>query len=176
MDYRKHKKEKGVRIARESVLLGDVELGEDSCVLFYSTIRGDKAPVRVGRGTNIQEGCTIHVDHGYPVTLGDYVTVGHHAVLHGCTIGDRSLIGIGAAVLNGAVIGKDCLIAAGSLVLQNMQVPDGSLVMGSPARIVRPLRPEEKESNYRNSLEYVEEARKMEAEGILLSADHPEEN
>lgn len=175
-DYRREIRDQRARIAREAVIIGDVEIGEDSCVLFFSTIRGDKAPIRIGRGTNIQESCTIHVDRGQPAALGDYVTVGHHAVLHGCTVGDRSLIGISSTVLNGAVIGKECLIAAGSLVLQNMQVPDRSLVMGSPARVVRSLTEEEIHNIFQNSLEYVEEAKRLEAEGILISRGTAEEN
>ena len=126
------------------MILGNVTIGRDSCVLYYAVIRGDDAPVVIGEETNIQENCTIHVSHNMPVHIGNNVTVGHNAVIHGCTIGDRTLIGMGAVILDGAKIGNDCIIGAGSLVTKNTAIPDGSLVMGSPARIKRNLTWEEK--------------------------------
>ena len=135
MNYKNVKIAEGARIAKQSVILGNVTIGRDSCVLYYAVLRGDDAPIVIGEETNIQENCTIHVSHNMPVHIGNNVTVGHNAVLHGCTIGDRTLIGMGSVILDGARIGNDCIIGAGSLVTKNMVIPDGSLVMGSPARI-----------------------------------------
>ena len=135
MNYKNVKIAEGARIAKQSVILGNVTIGRDSCVLYYAVLRGDDAPIVIGEETNIQENCTIHVSHNMPVHIGNNVTVGHNAVLHGCTIGDRTLIGMGSVILDGARIGNDCIIGAGSLVTKNTVIPDGSLVMGSPARI-----------------------------------------
>lgn len=148
MNYKNVKIAEGARIAKQSVILGNVTIGRDSCVLYYAVIRGDDAPVVIGEETNIQENCTIHVSHNMPVHIGNNVTVGHNAVIHGCTIGDRTLIGMGAVILDGAKIGNDCIIGAGSLVTKNAVIPDGSLVMGSPARIKRNLTWEEKLGHY----------------------------
>lgn len=139
MNYKNVKIAEGARIAKQSVILGNVTIGRDSCVLYYAVIRGDDAPVVIGEETNIQENCTIHVSHNMPVHIGNNVTVGHNAVIHGCTIGDRTLIGMGAVILDGAKIGNECIIGAGSLVTKNTVIPDGSLVMGSPARIKQTL-------------------------------------
>ena len=144
MNYKNVKISEDARIAKQSVVIGDVTIGRDSCVLHYAVIRGDDAPVVIGEESNIQENCTIHVNHNMPVHIGNNVTVGHNAVLHGCVIGDRTLIGMGAVVLDGARIGRDCIIGAGSLVTKNTVIPDGSLVMGSPAKIKRNLTWEEK--------------------------------
>lgn len=132
MNYKSVKISENARIAKQSVITGDVMIGRDSCVLYFAVIRGDEAPVVIGEESNIQENCTVHVSHNKPVHIGNNVTVGHNAVIHGCTIGDRSLIGMGAVVLDGAKIGNDCIIGAGSLVTKNTVIPDGSLVMGSP--------------------------------------------
>ena len=113
MNYKNVKIAKGARIAKQSVILGNVTIGRDSCVLYYAVIRGDDAPVVIGEETNIQENCTIHVSHNMPVHIGNNVTVGHNAVIHGCTIGDRTLIGMGAVILDGEKIGNDCIIGAG---------------------------------------------------------------
>lgn len=156
------------RIAKETVILGDVEIGAGSSVWFFSVIRGDEAPVKIGKNTNIQENCTVHVSKDCPAVIGDSVTVGHQAVLHGCTIGDRSLIGMGAVVLDQAVIGKECLIAAGSLVTKGMQIPEGSLVMGSPARIKRQLTEEEKREMQENVQEYLRVSKEMKEKQIFL--------
>lgn len=144
MDYKSVKISEDAKIARQSVVIGDVTIGRDSCVLHYAVIRGDDAPIVIGEESNVQENCTIHVSRNMPVHIGNNVTVGHNAVLHGCMIGDRTLIGMGAVVLDGARIGKDCIIGAGSLVTKNTVIPDGSLVMGSPAKIKRNLTWEEK--------------------------------
>ena len=113
-------------IVKESVVMGDVSIGEDSTILFYAVLRGDDNKIIIGKGTNIQDNCTVHTSKVDPTMVGDYVTVGHNAILHGCTIGDNTLIGMGATVMNGSVIGKNCLIAAGSLVLEHQNIPDGS--------------------------------------------------
>ena len=130
-------------IVKESVVMGDVSIGEDSTILFYAVLRGDDNKIIIGKGTNIQDNCTVHTSKVDPTMVGDYVTVGHNAILHGCTIGDNTLIGMGATVMNGSVIGKNCLIAAGSLVLEHQNIPDGSMVMGRPAKVTRALTEEE---------------------------------
>ena len=161
MDYKSVKISEDAKIARQSVVIGDVTIGRDSCVLHYAVIRGDDAPIVIGEESNVQENCTIHVSRNMPVHIGNNVTVGHNAVLHGCMIGDRTLIGMGAVVLDGAIIGKDCIIGAGSLVTKNTVIPDGSLVMGSPAKIKRNLTWEEKLGNLENSKEYVSVSAEM---------------
>ena len=158
MNYKNVKIAEGARIAKQSVILGDVTIGRDSCVLYYAVIRGDDAPVVIGEETNIQENCTIHVSHNMPTHIGNNVTIGHNAVVHGCTIGDRTLIGMGAVILDGAKIGSDCIVGAGALVTGKMDAPDGSMILGSPAKVVRPLKPEEIEGNRAAMEEYLEAA------------------
>ena len=153
-------------IVKDSVVLGDVTVGEDSCVLFYAVLRGDVEKITVGKCSNIQDNCTVHADAGYPAAIGDYVTVGHNAVLHGCTVGQGSLIGMGSVILNGARIGKECLIGAGSLVLENQVIPDGSLAAGSPAEVKRQLTEEERKKLYESSRHYVKMGKRLQAEGL----------
>ena len=126
-------------IAATAVLIGDVELAEDVGVWFGAVLRGDNERLKVGARSNIQEGVTMHTDAGVPLTIGADCTIGHNAILHSCTIRDRTLIGMGAIVLNGAVIGNDCLVGAGALVTENKTFPDRSLIVGSPAKAVREL-------------------------------------
>nr|WP_269141368.1 gamma carbonic anhydrase family protein [Sphingomonas sp. IC-56] len=126
-------------VAPSADLIGDVQLAELVSVWFGAVIRADNTPITVGARSNIQEGAMLHSDPGAPCTVGEDVTVGHHAILHGCTIGNRSLIGMGATILNRAVIGEDCLVGAGALVTEGKTFPSGHLIMGSPARAVRPL-------------------------------------
>ena len=126
-------------IAPGAHVIGRIRLGADTSVWFGAALRGDNEPITVGQGTNIQENAVLHTDMGFPLTIGAGCTIGHKAMLHGCTIGDNSLIGMGATILNGAVIGRDCLIGAGALVTEGKTIPDGSLVIGAPARIARPL-------------------------------------
>lgn len=126
-------------IAPGAAVIGDVVLGEDSSVWFNATLRGDLEPIIVGRRSNIQDGSTVHTDTGIPTNIGENVTIGHNCVIHGCEIGDGSLIGMGSVILSGAKIGKNCLVGGGSLVTGNMEVPDGMLVFGSPAKIIKPL-------------------------------------
>ena len=126
-------------VAPTAVLVGDVVLESGTSVWFGVTIRGDNERITVGQGSNIQENTVMHTDMGYPLTVGKGCTVGHRAMLHGCTIGDNSLIGMGATVLNGAKIGKNCLIGAGALITEGKVIPDGSLVVGAPGKVVREL-------------------------------------
>ena len=126
-------------IAEGAIVKGNVKLGKDASVWYHATILGD--------GTNIQDNVVVHTENTHPVTIGNGVTIGHSAVVHGCMIGDNSLIGMGAIVLNGAVIGKDCIIGAGALVTQNTHIPDGSLAFGNPAKVIRQVTEEEKAAN-----------------------------
>ena len=129
----------GAWVAPDANVIGNVVLEDVSSVWFCSTLRGDNEVIHVGRGSNVQENCVFHTDIGYPLTIGQDCTIGHKVMLHGCTIGDNSLIGMGATVLNGAKIGKNCLIGAGALITENKVIPDGSLVMGVPGKVVRML-------------------------------------
>lgn len=126
-------------VAPGAHVIGDVHLAEGVSIWFNTTLRGDNEPLEIGEGTNIQESCVLHTDMGYPLRIGAHCTIGHKAMLHGCTIGEGSLVGMGATVLNGAVIGKGCLIGAGALVTEGKVIPDGALVMGAPGRVVRQL-------------------------------------
>ena len=130
-------------IADSAQVIGNVELAEDASIWFGAVLRGDTEVMRIGRGSNIQDLSVLHADLGLPLTVGEDVTVGHHVTLHGCTIGDGSLIGIGAIVLNGAKIGKRCLVGAGALVTEGKEFPDGSMILGSPAKAVRQLTAEQ---------------------------------
>ena len=147
-----------VRLAQGAVVCGDVTIGKNSSIWFHAVLRAESAAISVGENTNIQDNCTVHVDEGNPVAIGNGVTVGHGVILHGCSVGDDTLIGMGSTVLNGAKIGKNCIIGAGSLVTQNAVIPDGSMAFGSPARVIRPLRPEESEANRTSAVDYVEES------------------
>jgi carbonic anhydrase/acetyltransferase-like protein (isoleucine patch superfamily) len=148
-------------VAPDAHVMGDVTLGLDVGIWFGSVLRGDNDPLVVGNRTNIQEGTMMHTDLGYPLTLGEDCTIGHHAILHGCTIGNRSLVGMGATVLNGAVIGENCLIGANALVTEGKQIPDGSLVIGAPAKVVRPLSDEEMAGLKVSAENYVANARRF---------------
>ena len=128
-----------VWVAPDANVVGNVRLGQGASVWFGCTLRGDNEVIHVGAGTNVQENTVMHTDMGYPLVIGAGCTIGHKAMLHGCTIGENSLIGMGATVLNGARIGRDCLIGAGALVTEGKEIPDGSLVMGAPGRVVRAL-------------------------------------
>lgn len=145
-------------VADSAQVMGNVELADDASVWFGAVIRGDTETIRIGRRSNIQDMSVLHADVGMPLTLGDDVTVGHKVMLHGCTIGDGSLIGIGAVVLNGAKIGKGCLVGAGSLVTEGKEFPDGSMILGSPARVVRQLTPEQLEGLRMSAMHYVSNA------------------
>ncbi|UWP99703.1 gamma carbonic anhydrase family protein [Aliiroseovarius crassostreae] len=126
-------------VAPDANLIGRVRIGAKASVWFGCTLRGDNELIDVGEGTNVQENCVFHTDLGFPLTIGANVTVGHKVLLHGCTIGDGSLIGMNATVMNGAKIGKGCLIGAGALVTEGKEIPDGSMVLGSPGKVVREI-------------------------------------
>jgi carbonic anhydrase/acetyltransferase-like protein (isoleucine patch superfamily) len=128
-----------VWVAPGAHVVGKIVLEDEVGIWFGATLRGDNEVIHVGRGTNIQENCVLHTDMGFPLTIGANCTIGHKAMLHGCTIGEGTLIGMDATVLNGAKIGRGCLIGAGALVTEGKEIPDGSLVMGAPGRIVRAL-------------------------------------
>jgi carbonic anhydrase/acetyltransferase-like protein (isoleucine patch superfamily) len=126
-------------IASDAHVMGNVTLGEDVGIWFGSVLRGDNEPIVIGARSNVQEGSMFHTDPGHPVTIGEGCTIGHHAIIHGCTVGDNTLVGMGAVVLNGAKIGNNCLVGAGALVTEGKEFPDNSLIVGSPARLVREL-------------------------------------
>ena len=149
-----------VFVARGAVIAGDVTLGEESSVWFNAVIRGDENRIVIGERSNIQDNCTLHVNEPNPMTIGNDVTVGHNAVLHGCTVGDGSLIGMSATVLDGAKIGSGCLIGAGALVTEGSEIPDGSLVVGVPGKIRRTLTEEEQQKLKENAAIYVREAKR----------------
>jgi len=150
-------------VADSAQVMGNVVLLEEANVWFGSVLRGDTELLQVGRRTNIQDGSIVHADHGFPMVLGDDVSVGHQVMLHGCSVGDGSLIGIQSVILNGARIGRNCLVGAGSLVTEGKEFPDGSMIMGRPAKVVRPLTDEQIEGLKAIAVHYVENARRFRA-------------
>lgn len=150
-------------VADSAQVMGAVELADDVSIWFGTVIRGDTETIHIGRGSNIQDCSVLHADVGKPLHVGENVTIGHKVMLHGCTIGDGSLIGIGAIVLNGAKIGKGCLVGAGSLVTEGKEFPDGSMIMGSPAKVVRELTPEQKQGLLNSAKHYIENAQRFKA-------------
>lgn len=126
-------------LTESATVVGRVKIGEDSSLWFQVTVRGDNEDITIGRNCNLQEGAVLHADPGFPLTMADHVSIGHQAMIHGCTIGEGSLIGIQAIVLNGAKIGRNCLVGAGALVTEGKEFPDNSLIVGAPARVVRTL-------------------------------------
>ena len=159
-------------LAETAVILGDVTIGRDCSIWYNAVLRGDVNRIVIGDRTNIQDGVVLHTlydgsPHPSQTIIGSDVSVGHNAVIHGCTIGDRTLIGMGTIILDGAKIGTDCIIGAGSLVTKNTVIPDGSLVMGSPAKIKRNLTWEEKLGIVENSKEYVTVSEEMWEQGVL---------
>ena len=150
-------------IAPDANLIGRVVIEAGASVWFGATLRGDNEEVRVGRGSNVQENCVFHTDMGYPLTIGENCTIGHKAMLHGCTIGDGSLIGMGATVLNGAVIGPGCLIGAGALIGEGKEIPEGSLVMGMPGKVVRALDADARAGLIASAVHYQENMRRFRA-------------
>ena len=150
-------------IADSAQVMGNVTLAEDCSVWFGVVIRGDTETITIGKGSNIQDNSVLHADVGLPLVIGENVTVGHQVMLHGCTVGDNSLIGIQAVVLNGAKIGKNCLVGAGSLVTEGKQFPDGCMILGSPARVIRQLTPEQIEGLKMSAQHYMDNARRYKA-------------
>ncbi|MEO6363413.1 MAG: gamma carbonic anhydrase family protein [Caldimonas sp.] len=155
-------------VADSAQVIGSVTLAADTSIWFGAILRGDVESLRLGRGSNVQDGAVLHADHGIPLTVGEDVTIGHQAMLHGCTIGDGSLIGIGAVVLNGARIGRHCLVGARALVTENKTFPDGSLIVGAPAVVVRVLSAEQIEGVYAAARHYVDNARRFRAGLVKL--------
>lgn len=143
-----------VRVAENATLAGDITLGARCNIWYGAVVRGDVASIQIGEGTNLQDGVVLHSGVGHPIRVGSGVSVGHRAVVHGCTVEDGCLIGMGAILLNGCVIGAGSLVAAGALVTQYTVIPPGSLVMGSPGKVARLLRPEEKEDLLRSAERY----------------------
>ena len=150
-------------IADSAEVMGNVHLGPDASVWFGCVLRGDTESMHIGEGSHIQDLSVLHADFGQPLHIGRHVTVGHKVMLHGCTIGDESLIGIGAVVLNGARIGKNCLVGAGALVTEGKEFPDGSMIVGAPARVVRQLTPEQIEGLRQSARHYIDNARRFRA-------------
>lgn len=150
-----------VFIATGARIVGDVKIGAASSIWFNAVVRGDAEAIRIGRCTNIQDNCTLHADPGFPCTLGDGVTVGHGAIIHGATVGDNVVVGMHAVVMNGAQIGADSIIAVGAVVTEGTIVPPGSLVMGLPGKVKRSLNPEEIERNRASAAHYVENAKRF---------------
>ena len=153
----------GAWVADSAQVIGAVTLGENASVWFGTVVRGDTESITIGCGSNVQDASVLHADFGKPLVIGERVTVGHKVMLHGCTIGDESLIGIGAIVLNGAKIGKHCLVGAGALITEGKEFPDGSMILGSPAKVVRHLTPEQIEALRWSAQQYVDNARRFKA-------------
>jgi carbonic anhydrase/acetyltransferase-like protein (isoleucine patch superfamily) len=173
-DFEGHRPElcgDGIFIAPGAHVIGKVTLHEDVSIWFNATLRGDLEPISIGRGSNIQDGSTVHTDRGLPTTIGENVTVGHNCVIHGCSVGDGSLIGMGSTILSGARIGRNCLVGAGSLVTGSMNVPDGMLVMGSPAKIVKPLTEGVIAKSLSNSANYVQNKNRYLKDGYTSGAE-----
>ena len=141
-------------VAPNATIIGDVTLEKNTSIWFNATLRGDIENIYVGEGSNIQDGSVLHTDPGFPLKIGKNVTIGHLVMLHGCTIEDNSLIGIGAVILNGAKIGKNCIIGANALITENKVIPDNSLVVGSPGKIVRQVSKEETKLITENAIHY----------------------
>lgn len=156
-----------VWIAPNAIVIGDVRLGADVSLWWNTVLRGDNDPITIGDGTNVQDGSVLHTDEGVPLTLGANVTIGHMAMIHGCTVGDDSLIGIGAIILNRAVIGRECLIGAGSLIPEGKIIPERSLVLGSPGKVVRQLTDEDLARIRHTAEHYIRHSRNY-REGLAL--------
>ncbi|ANK72653.1 MULTISPECIES: gamma carbonic anhydrase family protein [Ensifer] len=151
-------------VAPDANVIGQIEIGEEVGIWFGVTLRGDNEPIRLGARTNIQENVVIHVDPGFPVTIGEGCTIGHGAIIHGCTIGENSLIGMGATVLNGAKIGRNCLVGANALVTEGKEFPDNSLIVGAPAKAIRTLDDAAVEGLKRSAAHYVKNWRRYAAD------------
>jgi carbonic anhydrase/acetyltransferase-like protein (isoleucine patch superfamily) len=148
-----------VYIARGAVVVGDVTVGDGSSVWYNAVLRGDIHRIVVGRQTNIQDNAVLHVADEYPCLIGDYVTIGHGAIVHACVLGEETLVGMGAVILDGAIVGPRCLIGANALVTSGSKIPEGSLALGSPAKVVRALRPDEMQALRASADKYTQNAR-----------------
>lgn len=154
-------KDESVWVAPDASVMGKVAVGRDVSIWFGAVVRGDNEPISIGDGTNIQDGAVLHSDFGSPLTIGAHCTIGHRAIVHGCTIGEGSLIGMGAIVLDGATIGKGCLVGAGAIVTEGKSFPDGSLIIGAPAKVVRPLDDSARAALKQAAVSYAENARRF---------------
>lgn len=167
----------GSWIAPGAQVIGNVTLEEGASIWFNAVLRADNEPMHIGRRTSVQDGAVLHSDSGFPLTLGDHVTVGHQAMLHGCTVGEGSLIGIGAVVLNGARIGKNCLVAAGAVVTEGKTFPNGSLIVGAPAVLKRELSPGQMNDLETSALHYMRNASRfaetLRSENLPSNAKRP---
>lgn len=148
-------------VAPSAVVIGNVLIGHEVGIWFGSVLRGDNEPIRIGDRTNVQENTVMHTDPGFPISIGRGCTIGHKAMIHGCTIGDNSLVGMGATILNGAKIGNNCLIGAGALVPEGKEIPDGSLVVGMPGKVIRKLDDAAVESLRGSAAHYVANAKRF---------------
>lgn len=158
-------------VANSADLIGKIKLGEASTIWYQSVIRGDYGVISIGDRSNIQDGSVVHVDEQYPTVVGDDVTVGHGCIIHGCIIEDRVIVGMGSTIMNGAKIGQDSIVGANSLVTERKEFPPGSLIMGSPAKVIRALTDEEKQSILVNAHEYVQNGQKFEGKPITIDED-----
>jgi carbonic anhydrase/acetyltransferase-like protein (isoleucine patch superfamily) len=163
LDAHRPRLARGAWVADSAQVIGNVELAEDASIWFGAILRGDTELLTIGPGSNVQDGSVLHANVGFPLRVGENVTVGHQVVLHGCTVGDGSLIGIQAVVLNGAKIGKHCLVGAGALVTEGKEFREGSMIIGSPARVVKQLTPEQIAGLQRSAEHYVMNARRFAA-------------
>ena len=161
--------EDGVWVAPDANVIGRIILRARASVWFCATLRGDNETIEIGAGSNVQENCVLHTDMGFPLTVGRDCTIGHKAMLHGCTIGDETLVGMGATVLNGAKIGKNCLIGAGALVTEGKEIPDGSMVLGAPGKVVRELDAQAIQMLKASALHYQENAARFARDLTALS-------
>ena len=150
--------DRSVFIAPGAQVVGDVSVGSDSGIWYNAVVRGDSKEIKIGKRTNVQDMAVLHVDKEYQLTVGDNVTIGHSAIVHGCSVGNNVLIGMGAIIMNGAQIGNDCIIGAGALITENTVIPDGMMAFGSPAKIVRALSDSEKQGITENADIYVRHA------------------
>lgn len=148
-------------VADNATVVGKVVLEDQASLWFNVVLRADVELIRIGRGSNVQDGTVVHADYGFPTLVGEDVTIGHAVMLHGCTIGDGSLVGIQSVILNGAKIGRHCLVGAGSLVTEGKEFPEGSLIVGAPARVIRQLKPEQISGLQRSAEHYRENARRF---------------
>jgi carbonic anhydrase/acetyltransferase-like protein (isoleucine patch superfamily) len=153
-------------VAPTATLVGQVRIGDRASIWYGAVLRGDRAGITVGEGSNVQDGCVLHADPGFPCTLGNRVTVGHRAVVHGCTIDDDVLVGMGAVVLNGARVGSGSLLAAGTIVLEGAEIPPGSLVAGVPGKVRRELTDDERERIGQNAANYLDLSRRYLADRL----------
>lgn len=146
---------KNIFLAQGTHVVGNVEIGNNVGIWYNAVVRGDMEGITIGDNSNVQDNCTLHTSNGFALTIGNGVTIGHNAIVHGCTVGDNTVIGMGSILLNGAKVGKNCIIGAGALVTGKMEIPDNSMAFGNPAKVIRNLTEAEIEDNRENAEEYV---------------------